>query len=52
METPLERFQIDYISSNQRRVNGEKLKKLYPVIYDEVLNPPSQRRIKIAAVTK
>lgn len=52
LETPLEQFQIDYVSSNQRRVNGEKLKKLYPVIYDEVLNPPAQRRIKIAAVTK
>lgn len=52
LETPLEQFQIDYVFSNQRRVNGEKLKKLYPVIYDEVLNPPAQRRIKIAAVTK
>ena len=52
LETPLEQFQIDYVSSNQRRVNGEKLKKLYPVIYDEVLNPPAQRRIKIAAVAK
>ena len=52
LETPLEQFQIDYVSSNQRRVNGEKLKKLYPVIYDEVLNPPAQRHIKIAAVAK
>ena len=52
LETPLERFQIDYTASNQRRVNGEKLKKQYPVIYEEVLNPPSQRRIKITAVTK
>ena len=52
LETPLERFQIDYTASNQRRVNGEKLKKQYPAIYEEVLNPPSQRRIKITAVTK
>lgn len=52
LETPLERFQIDYTASKQRRVNGEKLKKQYPVIYEEVLNPPSQRRIRITAVTK
>lgn len=26
--------------------------QVYPAIYEEVLNPPSQRRIKIAAVAK
>lgn len=52
LETPFKRFDIVYASSGIRRVNGTKLRDRYPEIYEEVLNPPGQRRIKIEAVTK
>lgn len=52
LETPFKRFDIEYTSSGIRRVNGAKLRDKYPEIYEEMLNPPGQRRIKIAAVAK